>query len=178
MFFRACPNDGVAVKQKLSMRLDRHGIPEKFVSVGGGHLSQVGQNFVVIGVALLGHMLQNLPDLHTNSTVLIKFLHGSTYASIHITYHVLPDVIILRHLNKRLKQPAMVLDKNLACLPITPLEETVTSVEQERAVEGAYLLKKKPPPARTDPEESLRSCLGGTWLLETAGSELCLSGHG
>lgn len=81
--FRACPGDTRAVKQKLLMPLGWLDIPEKLVSIGGGHLSQAGQNFVVIGVALLGYVLQNLSDLHTYNTVLLTFSHGFVHAFIH-----------------------------------------------------------------------------------------------
>ena len=38
--------------------------PEELVSVGGGHLGQTCQGSLVLAVTLLGHMLQDLPELH------------------------------------------------------------------------------------------------------------------
>lgn len=88
-------------QQTLHLSFVTAGQTEQFVSIGCSHFSQTGENPVVMRVALLGHMLQDLPQ------------------------HALSDVVVLRHLNQRLEQPAMMLDQDLTGLSVPALNTEV-----------------------------------------------------
>lgn len=95
------------------------------MSVGCCHFSETGQDPLVVGVALLRNVLQNLPELHTNGHQLstspppVAPPRGPPRP-----YHALLDVLALRHLDERLEQPAVMLDEDFTGLSVPALRHT------------------------------------------------------
>lgn len=67
-------------------------------------------------------------------------------------YHVLLDVVVLRHLDECLEQPAVMLDEDLAGFSVPALNHTMARVRNVKATRGGFTCTKCSP-GRTDPEE-------------------------
>lgn len=81
-----------------------------------------------MAVALLGDVLQNLPELHTRPR--LSTPPPARACARGRPYHVLLDVLALRHLDERLEQPAVMLDEDLTGLSVSALGHTAAASDR------------------------------------------------
>lgn len=67
-------------------------------------------------------------------------------------YHVLLDIVLLRHLDECLEQPAVMLDEDLAGFSVPALNHTMVRMGNVKATRGGFA-GTKCSPGRTNPEE-------------------------